>query len=65
MAVLEPLLVVISNFDTVSSDSSLKLQIPDFPFDVARGSHELIMGPRVYIDKSDFRTDNSDEVLIH
>lgn len=54
MAVLEPLLLIISK------DSFGLLSVPDFPFDLSRGTHSVAMGSEVYIDRQDFRMVDSE-----
>jgi hypothetical protein len=65
MAVLDPVLLVISGLaeatgKAVSADGSIVWEVPDFPFDPARGSHTLPMTDRIFIDRSDVRIVDSE-----
>jgi glutaminyl-tRNA synthetase len=52
MAVLDPLEVLVDGLDPGTRDAAL------WPHDVPReGSRELLIGPRVYIERADFSTD--------
>lgn len=63
MAVLDPVLVVISNFDEVAGESAtggvVQWEVPDFPHDPERGSHRVEMASTVYVDRSDVRLEDS------
>jgi hypothetical protein len=63
MAVLDPVLVVISNFDEVAGESAsagvVEWDVPDFPHDPERGSHKVQMASTVYVDRSDVRLQDS------
>ncbi|XP_056129518.1 glutamine--tRNA ligase [Lampris incognitus] len=52
MAVLEPLKVTITNF---SENTKSDVQVPDFPANVARGSHVVPFTRTIFIEQSDFR----------
>ena len=52
MAVLDPLKLVITNFDTESGEA---LQAGNHPKDESQGSRELTLTREVYIDRADFR----------
>lgn len=54
MGVQDPILVTISNLE-----EPVKLESPDFPFAPERGSHSIVLTPKIYIDASDFREDDS------
>lgn len=67
MAVLHPLKLTIAG-DGWTDPASLgrgaaaatkAVTVPDFPFDPTRGSHSLLVERTVYIDRSDFRLDDS------
>jgi glutaminyl-tRNA synthetase len=53
--VLDPLLVVLAK------DSFTEISVPDFPFDPSRGSHKVVMGSEIYIDRQDFRLEDSED----
>ncbi|KAK1142908.1 Glutaminyl-tRNA synthetase [Aspergillus melleus] len=60
MLVIDPLPVVIEDFDTVDA-AETELDIPFAPKDPAMGSHKLSWTKTVYIERSDFReTDSKD-----
>ncbi|XP_078343273.1 glutamine--tRNA ligase-like isoform X2 [Oculina patagonica] len=50
MAVLEPLKVVIQNFD-----KQAKLSVPNFPQDPSKGSHDITIEKTIFIEQSDFK----------
>jgi len=55
LVVLDPIRVHVTNYDK-------KVQIlkaPDFPFDVERGSHDIPFSNVIYIERKDFRTEDS------
>uniref|UniRef100_A0A3Q3XQM8 Glutamine--tRNA ligase n=1 Tax=Mola mola TaxID=94237 RepID=A0A3Q3XQM8_MOLML len=52
MAILEPLKVTITN---LPANSKSELRVPDFPADVAKGSHVIPFSATIFIEKSDFR----------
>ena len=52
MVVLTPLKMTIINFPHSGPTS---LEVPDFPKEPARGSHNVTLDRVVYIDRSDFR----------
>ena len=52
MAVLDPIKVIITNFD---EDKVESLQGPNHPKDESMGTRELLMTREVYIDRDDFR----------
>lgn len=52
MAVLNPLKVVITNYDEAKTEL---LQGPNHPKDESMGSREIMMSREIYIDKDDFR----------
>lgn len=51
MAVLDPLKIVITNFD----ESDVKIEVPNIPNDKTAGTHTVPFGKVIYIEKSDFR----------
>jgi len=59
MAVLQPLKVEISGRDL--SGAAGDITIPNFPFDPTRGSHTVRIENTVFIDKADFRTEDSED----
>ncbi len=58
MAVLRPLKVTIIGLGGVVTNPNLV--VPDFPFDIARGSHTVTIEDNIYIDSSDFRLEYSE-----
>ena len=52
MAVLEPLKVTIENYP---NESSIEIDVPNFPNDEAKGSHKVDFNKVVYIDSCDFQ----------
>jgi len=52
MVVLTPLKMTITNFPHSGPTS---LEVPDFPKEPTRGSHNVTLDRVVYIDRSDFR----------
>lgn len=68
MAVLDPVPLVISGLDEVvgkaiTDSDPMIWDVPDFPFDPARGSHTVPMTNCIFIDRSDVRVVDS-EVFI-
>jgi glutaminyl-tRNA synthetase len=51
MGLIKPLKIILSGRPKDISD----LDVPDFPFDVNRGSHKVTIEDEVYIDMTDFR----------
>ncbi|XP_057296066.1 glutamine--tRNA ligase-like isoform X2 [Hydractinia symbiolongicarpus] len=51
MAVLDPLKIVITNFDK----SDVEIEVPNIPTDKIAGTHTVPFGKIIYIEKSDFR----------
>lgn len=45
--------------EIVNSALSSYLQVPDFPFDHKRGTHDVLFSNVIYIDRKDFRLDDS------
>lgn len=60
MGVVYPLKVVISGRD-FSNAAANTFTVPDFPFDVTRGTHTVTAESYVYIDRSDFRLEDSED----
>lgn len=50
MAVLNPLKVILSALPDQTS-----VEVPNFPFDLTRGSHTVSVSQTLFIDRSDFR----------
>ena len=59
MAVLQPLKMVITGRDLSGAEADIP--VPDFPFDPSRGSHTVRIEETVCIDRSDFRTVDSED----
>ena len=57
MAVLNPLKVIL----TGRPSEITKITALDFPFNPSAGSHEVPVEDTVYIDRSDFRLEDSDD----
>jgi glutaminyl-tRNA synthetase len=57
MGILKPILIEIVNFEDIPTEKRL-LTIPNYPFDAARGSHQLTVEKFGYIDSSDFRMED-------
>ncbi|DAZ92726.1 TPA: hypothetical protein N0F65_012509 [Lagenidium giganteum] len=58
MAVLDPVEVVLENFDTVPNKDMLRVTVPDFPQDPERDNkaeHHVTLTKTVYLDRSDVR----------
>lgn len=55
MAVLEPLKVVIVNFDQLISGKTKKIKVPNFPADEGKGHHDILLSSTLYIERSDFK----------
>ena len=54
MVVLDPLLIVLSGVN------EMDVVIPNFPFDPTRGTHSTKLQHEIYIDRSDFRLEDSE-----
>lgn len=52
LVVLEPLKVTITNFPF---DKPQSIAVPNFPNDLSKGSHQVILDSVIYIEKSDFK----------
>ncbi|TMW63959.1 hypothetical protein Poli38472_014664 [Pythium oligandrum] len=62
MAVLDPVEVVIENFDEVPNKELLKCKVPDYPQDVERdnGAHHFVtLSKSVFLDRSDVRAEDT------
>uniref|UniRef100_A0A915Q616 Probable glutamine--tRNA ligase n=1 Tax=Setaria digitata TaxID=48799 RepID=A0A915Q616_9BILA len=60
MAVLDPLKVIIENYDELSLPRSLS--VPDFPHDPDQNEeHTISMDRIIFIDRSDYREDETDK----
>lgn len=55
MVVLDPLKVILTNFSTNTREH---FEIPNFPFDPNRGTHRVSSDSTIFIDKTDFRTED-------
>lgn len=55
MAVLDPLLVLLTGHTTTS------VSAPAFPFDPTRGAHEVALGAALFIERADFRVEDSED----
>ncbi|VVC89147.1 unnamed protein product, partial [Leptidea sinapis] len=51
MVVLDPLKVTITNL----KDTQMSVSVPDFPNEPEKGSHNVVLGPELYIEASDFK----------
>ncbi|CAB9526495.1 Glutamine--tRNA ligase [Seminavis robusta] len=62
MAALEPILIVITNFDEEAAKAStLTFEVENSPTDPSLGKHTVTLTSSIYIDSSDFRkVDSSD-----
>ena len=54
MVVLDPLLVVLSGV------ADMTVAVPNFPFDPSRGTHFTKLQREIFIDRSDFRMEDSE-----
>ena len=59
MAVLDPILVELRGV-AGSVVSPKDIAVPDFPFDLSRGLHTVTIEDKVYIDRNDFRVEDSE-----
>ncbi|CAH0519359.1 unnamed protein product [Peronospora belbahrii] len=63
MAVLDPVELIIENFNDVPDKSSLSLLVPDYPQDVDRDGgkayHEVRLTQKIFLDRTDVRTEDS------
>jgi glutaminyl-tRNA synthetase len=55
MAALDPIKVVITNWDTVSKQAPITFDVQNSPTDPALGSHTITITETIYIDATDFR----------
>lgn len=62
MAVLEPIKLVIENFDDIfPGEKSHVLEVPDFPVDPENSTkHKIVIEPTIYLEQSDFK--NTSEI---
>lgn len=58
MVALEPLKIIITNFDSLNKQNSLS--VPDFPNDPDKGWHDVAFSSVLYIESSDF-SQNADK----
>jgi len=56
LVVLDPIRVILTNFP---NDKVEVRKAPDFPFDTERGSHDVPLTKVLYIDRKDFRVEDS------
>jgi glutaminyl-tRNA synthetase len=62
MVVVYPLKISLTNLQDVNlAAEGFDIQVPDYPFDPSRGSHAVPMRSEVYIDRSDFRMQDSED----
>ncbi|CAH2238779.1 jg11657 [Pararge aegeria aegeria] len=52
MVVLEPLKITVTNFP---SDKPISIQVPDFPNEPEKGSHNVVLDKVLYIEATDFK----------
>jgi glutaminyl-tRNA synthetase len=60
MAALEPIKVIISNFNQVAEGKDLVFVVQNSPTEESMGSHSVSLTPVIYIDSADFRREQSD-----
>ena len=56
MVVMKPLRVKLVNLDAIFTEATVS--VPDFPFDVSRGSHLVPVEEEMFIDAADFRMED-------
>lgn len=64
MGILSPVVLHLTNWTDVtglSTNESKTVSVPNFPFDVTRGMHDVPFSHTVYIDRSDVRLVDSDD----
>mmetsp|Transcript_33280 Transcript_33280/g.50195 ORF Transcript_33280/g.50195 Transcript_33280/m.50195 type:complete len:691 (-) Transcript_33280:191-2263(-) len=62
MAALNPILVVITNFDEeAAKEQNMTFEVPNSPTDESLGSHFVTMTSSIYIDSNDFRLKDSSQ----
>lgn len=64
MGILQPVVLHLTNWTEVTGlavDAAKILNVPNFPFDASRGTHEVPFTHEVYIDRSDIRLVDSDD----
>uniref|UniRef100_A0A6G1SK97 glutamine--tRNA ligase n=1 Tax=Aceria tosichella TaxID=561515 RepID=A0A6G1SK97_9ACAR len=63
MAVLEPVKVVIENFNEIfPGEQSHQMEVPDFPADPEHSvKHQVAIEPTIYIEQSDFKNTNEQD----
>jgi glutaminyl-tRNA synthetase len=63
LAVLDPVEVVLENFEDAPSKEALTFKVPDFPQDVERNGgtafHHITLSKSIYLDRSDVRASDS------
>ncbi|TDH69214.1 hypothetical protein CCR75_008111 [Bremia lactucae] len=63
MAVLDPVELIIENFDDAPDKSALLLRVPDYPQDVDRDNgnayHQVPLTKSIFLDRSDVRLEDS------
>ena len=60
MAALEPIKVIISNFNDLTQGESLTFVVQNSPTDDSLGSHTVTLTPWIYLDSADFRMEESE-----
>lgn len=61
MAVLDPVLITVTNFDEEAAKASMTFEVENSPTDASLGKHVVTLTSTFYIDASDFRKVDSAE----
>ena len=61
MAVLKPIKVILNNIPCNSENNTYVCTVPNYPFDVTRGQHQLTIHNEIYIDADDYRSVDSED----
>lgn len=61
MVAVHPLKIVLSNLQDINPAGAFEVEVPNFPFDLSRGTHPVPIESELYIDRSDFRMVDSDD----
>jgi len=60
MACLDPILVNITNFEEACGGADhIPMEVQNSPTDESMGSHTISFGPKIYVDRTDFRLKDS------
>jgi glutaminyl-tRNA synthetase len=59
MVALDPIAVAISNFDEQAAMGTMSFEVQNSATDELAGSHTIVLTPKIFIDSSDFRMDDS------